>query len=336
MDKFAFKIYGLFFLFTASMALHAQKTDKVFLTNGDVLTGEIKSLKFAKLRFDMTGPGIIDIKWKEIVQLKSDKIFQVTLRKGQVLVSKLDSLFFDQQKAILDDIVEIVQIKDRFIKRIDGDINLGFNYAKSNSVLQFNFGSSITYRVPNLETNLKLNSVISNNVKDTIFTKKQDATIDVFRHLKNSFYLNGVFGVQQNTELGIENRFLTSFGGGKILINNNHQRLLTGTGLSYNLERSSKSSAYSSTLEGLVVVQFKEFRYSTPKLTIDTRIILYPGLSDWGRVRFDYEVNSKIEIFKDFNVGLRFYDLYDNHPPEGAASKNDYGLNFTIGYEFGK
>jgi len=314
----------------------SQKTDKVFLKNGDVITGEIKSLKFAKLSFDMTGPGLIQIKWEEIVKIKSKKKFQITMRKGEVLLTSLDSLFFATQKASLDDIVEIVQIKDKFLQRLDGDINLGFNYAKSNSVLQFNFGSSITYRRPKAETNLKLNSVISNNAKDTIFTKKQDATIDYYRKLKNSYYLNGVFGWQQNTELGLDNRFLLSIGGGKILLNNNHQRLLTGTGVSYNVEQSSGSAGYKSTLEGLVVIQFKEFRYSTPKLSVDTKFILYPGLSDWGRIRMDFHLNTKYEIFKDFNVGLSFYDAFDNRPPSGAASKNDYGINFTIGYEFGK
>ena len=45
---------------------------------------------------------------------------------------------------------------------------------------------------------------------------------------------------------------------------------------------------------------------------------------------------GKFEIFKDFNVGLTFYDLYDNRPPEGAVSKNDFGVNTTLGYVFGK
>jgi len=336
MSEPVLKLYGLIILLTISISGMAQKTDKALLKNGDIITGEIKSLKFAKLSFDMDGPGTIQIKWEFIVKIISDKIFQVTMRKGQVLITKVDSLFFEKQHATLDDIVEIVQIKDKFLQRLDGDINLGFNYAKSNSVVQFNFGSSITYRKPKVETNLKLNSVISNNAKDSIFSKKQDATIDVYRKLKRSFYLNGVFGWQQNTELGLENRFLLSLGGGKVLLNNNHQRLLTGTGLSYNVEQSSGTSAYTNNLEALAVIQFKEFRYSSPKISIDAVYTIYPGLSDWGRVRMDIHLSTKLEVFKDFFVGLSFYDIFDNRPPSGAASKNDYGINFTVGYEFGK
>ena len=336
MSKPVWKLYGLIILLILSLSGMAQKTDKVYLKNGDVITGEIKSLKFAKLSFDMDGPGLVQIKWEFIVKVTSDKKFQVTMRNGDVLITKVDSLFFETKHAGLNDIVEIVQIKDKFLQRLDGDINLGFNYAKSNSVLQFNFSSAITYRKPKVETTLKLNSVISNNAKDSIFTKKQDATIDLFRKLKNRYYVNGVFGWQQNTELGLENRYLLSLGGGKIFINNNHQRLLTGTGLSYIVEQSSGTAAYTKTLEALAVIQFKEFRYSTPKISLDAVYTIYPGLTDWGRVRMDMHLTTKLEVFKDFFVGLTFYDIFDNRPPSGASSKNDFGINFTIGYEFGK
>jgi hypothetical protein len=50
----------------------------------------------------------------------------------------------------------------------------------------------------------------------------------------------------------------------------------------------------------------------------------------------DLDISAKYEIFKDFNVGLSFYDSYDNHPASTASSKNDFGVNFTIGFEFGK
>jgi hypothetical protein len=167
-------------------------------------------------------------------------------------------------------------------------------------------------------------------------SKKQDAGIDLYKKLKNSFYWNTLFGWQQNTQLGLKNRFLINGSGGKMFIHNNHQRLLTGAGLSFNVEKTIDTAAYKKNLEGLVLIQFKKFRYSTPKISIDARYIFYPGISDWGRVRMDFQLNTKIEVFKDFNVGLSFYDLFDNRPAAAAASKNDFGINFTLGYEFGK
>jgi len=336
MPKPGVKIYGSIILIMISLTGLAQKTDKVFLKNGDIITGEIKSMKFAKLSFDMDGPGIIQVKWEFIVKIISDKIFQVTMRKREVFVTKLDRFCFKRQEATMNDIVEIVQIKDRFLKRLDGDINLGFNYAKSNSILQFNFSSAITYRKPKLETNLKLNSVISGNSSDSTRSKKQDATVNVMRRFNKSFYIDGVLAWQENTELGLDNRFLLSLAGGKIIFNNNRRRFLTGAGLSYNLEQSNRSTGYDNNLEAQLGLQFKEFHYTTPKISIDTKFILYSGITDWGRLRMDFQLNSKIEIFKDFNVGLSFYNVYDNRPLSATASHNDYGINFTLGYEFGK
>lgn len=313
----------------------AQKTDTVLLRNGNIVTGEIKNMKFAKLSYDVDGPGTISIKWEHIVKISSNKTFQVTMQNGDVLITRLDFVFFDQPNITLDSIIEIVRIEDRFMQRLDGSINLGFNYAKSNRDLQFNFNSSITYRKPKAEINFRISSVITDNATDTM-TKKQDATFDFYRKLENSFYLNVLLGWQQNTELGLENRFILPVVAGKILLNNNHQRLLTGAGLSGNLEQSTGNAEYSTSLEGMLIISFKEFKYSTPKISIDARVAIFPGISDWGRLRMSFNLSSKIEIFKDFNVGLNFYDDFDNRPPDGALSKNDFGINFTIGYEFGK
>ena len=336
MRNFLLKLFGCFLLLTAPFFGMAQKTDKVSLKNGDILTGEIKKLKFGKLSFDMTGPGMIDIKWEEIVKIRSDKKFQVTMRKGEVLITSIDSLFFNSKHVSLDDIVEIIQIKDQFLKRLDGNVDLGLNYSKSSDIFQFNFGSSITYRRPNAETNLKVNSVISSKSTDSFVSKKQDATLEHSWTLQKRYYVQGTVGWQQNTQLGLYNRFALSGVGGKVIFNDNQQRLVTGAGLSFNIEESNKNIGYVKNMEALATIQFKKFRYSSPKISLDTKYTIYPNITDWGRVRMDLQFNLKYEIFKDFNIGLNFYDLYDNRPPSTAASKNDFGVNFTVGYEFGK
>src|SRR6188768_682275 len=332
----ALKIFGLIIILMLSEIGLAQKTDKVYLRNGNMLTGEIKSMKFAKILIDVEGPGKIDIKWEYIVKIESNKTLQITMRSGDVYVTTMDSLFSVVAYAMLDDIVEIVRIKDKFIKRLDGSVNLGFNYAKSSDNAQFTFSSTTTHRRPKKETTLKLNSVLTHNSADTMVSRKQDAAIDFYRKLRNSFYANALFGWQQNSQLGLKSRFILSGSGGKIIVNSNQQRLLTGAGLSFNVEDRGDSTGYKSNLEGLVMIQYKKFRYIFPKISIDAQYLLYPSLSDWGRVRMDLQVNTSYEFFKDFNVGLSFYDSYDNRPSAKAASTNDFGINFTIGYIFGK
>ncbi|HEV8272975.1 MAG TPA: hypothetical protein VGQ04_16800, partial [Chitinophagaceae bacterium] len=88
MGKSVLKIIGIIILLIVSMVGLAQKTDKLLLKNGNQITGEIKNMKFAKLSFDMDGPGTISIKWEHVVKITSDKTFQVTMQNGDVLITR--------------------------------------------------------------------------------------------------------------------------------------------------------------------------------------------------------------------------------------------------------
>jgi Protein of unknown function, DUF481 len=330
------KISLVFVLTCCCLISHGQKTDKVHLKNGDVLTGEIMSMKFAMLVFKMDGPGTINIKWEEVNQIKSDKIFEFTMRWGSLIVCPLDTLFIDYHVRFLDDIIEIIPIKDIFLKRLNGDANLGFNYTKSNSILQFNFTGNIAYIVPKLEINLKLNSVLTNYGKDTSLTKKQDIIGTVIRNISKRFYLGSSIGWQENTELGLASRYLISGVVGLESLTDNHNRLTFGAGLSFNKEQSIESNQFKSNFDGLLNITYKRFYYSAPKLSITADYLIYPGISDWGRIRMQADLNLSAEVLKDLLVGLVFYYSYDNRPPQGSLANYDFGILFTIGYSFGK
>ncbi len=330
------KFIILFFLTALSFSALGQKTDKICLRNGDTLTGEILIMKLAMLTYKMDGPGTIDIKWEYVTCISSNKVFEFTLRKGNLVVCTLDTLFRKYQVTNLDDIVEIIPIKDRFLKRLVGDVNLGFNYTKSNSILQSNFTSNITYKVPKVEIGLKVNSVLTNYGKDTSFSKKQDIITSINRNLSKQFYVGGSLGWQQNTELGLASRYLLSGLAGLESLTDNHNRLLFAGGLSYNQEQSTETGQFTGNLDALLEVKYMRFYYSFPKLSIDADYFIYPGITDWGRVRMQFDLNVSVEIFRDFLIGLVSYYSFDNRPPEGSFSNNDYGIQFTVGYKFGK
>ena len=158
-----------------------------------------------------------------------------------LLLAKLDSILFDEQQNRLDDIIEIIWIKEKFLQRLSGDVNIGANYAKSSNIFTFNFSGAITYRLPKNEFNLKGNSVLTNSSADSSVSIKQDVNLSYYRRLERSFYLGSNLGWEENTELGLKNRFSLNGVGGKVLISNNHNRLLTGIGLSLNKEQSNKT-----------------------------------------------------------------------------------------------
>jgi hypothetical protein len=337
---YASPVYGkaalvIFFLSLFSSSF-AQKTDKVYLKNGDVLTGQIKRLSLAILIFKMDGPGTIDIKWEEVKGIKSDKVFEINLRGGEVLIARLDSTFSSIYHVQLDDMIEIFPINEKFLQRLIGDVNLGFNYTKASQIIQFNLGSSITYRIPKVELGISLNSVMTNRSGDSVLTKKQDVTAYALKYFTSRFFLVTQLGWQQNTELGISNRFLLNGAAGSALFVNNHNRMLAGGGFSLNAEQAIETSEYMGYVDALLFIQYKRFYYSPPRMSLNAGLLIYQGLSDWGRIRAEFNFSSRIEIVKDFSIGLSFYDNYDSKPPEGALSKNDFGISFSLGFEFGK
>jgi hypothetical protein len=330
------KFIFLIVLSGSSVITHGQKTDKVVLLNKDTLTGEILSMKLGMLTYKMDGPGTIDIKWEYVTGIASKKVFDFTLRNGEIVVGSLDSLFKSHQKIILNDIIEIIPIKDRFLHRLVGDVSLGINYTKSNSILQSNFSSNIAYIIPKSEYDLKLNSVLTNYGKDTSLTKKQDVTGSYMRNLNKNYFWAISLGWQQNTELGLASRYLLNGTFGLQPLTDNHNRLLAAAGFSYNQEQSVETGQFSGNLDALFNISYKRFYYSTPKLSINASYSVFPGISDWGRIRMQADLNVSVEIFKDFQTGLVFYYSYDNKPPQGSLSTNDYGILFTVGYTFGK
>ena len=156
------------------------------------------------------------------------------------------------------------------------------------------------------------------------------------RNISKKFYLGSALGWQENTELGLASRYLFSATAGTETIANNHNRLLFAGGLSFNEEQSIETSQFTGNLDAVFEAKYMRFYYSTPKLSIDADYLIFPGITDWGRIRMQADLDVSVEIFKDFLMGLVFYYSFDNRPPEGSFSNSDYGLMFTIGYKFGK
>ena len=72
---------GLFVLLWAGVA-EAQKTDSVWIRNGDRITGEVKSLYRAKLKYSTDDLGTIYIQWDKVARTSSRATFEVQVTSG--------------------------------------------------------------------------------------------------------------------------------------------------------------------------------------------------------------------------------------------------------------
>ena len=337
--------YSLLFFFLAALffiKVNAQRTDVVILDNGDHITGEVKKLEYGMLTFKTDDAGTILIEWKKISKLSSVNTYEVELIDGSINFGSLlesakpkiliigNELF--RFEFVMDSVVMIHPIKNRFWTRIDGSVNIGFNYTKASSLAQMNFDANASYRARQyLGAASYSGTFTAQPEKDD--TKRQDLNFSFSRMRKNKWFYITQLGFQQNSELGLILRTSLSAGTGRNTIQTNKNVLSFNSGLSANRELKEGLESAETNLEAYLQGSYTFFIYETPKSDISILYTIYPGITDWGRIRYDGSINLSQEIVKDFKITLSFKQDFDNQPAEGA-SKSDYNLVLSVGYTF--
>jgi hypothetical protein len=122
------------------------KTDVIFMSNGDRLTGEIKQLEHGKLVLSTDAMGQILIEWDDIATIDSSFDFQFERTDGTrvtgtvakspaakkiVLTNGEQTIEFAHEN-----IVRISQIEDSFWERLKGSFSFGYSFTKA-SKFQF-------------------------------------------------------------------------------------------------------------------------------------------------------------------------------------------------------
>ena len=134
--------------------IKAQKSDTIRLMNGDVVTGEIKSLNFGNLKYKTDGMSTLDVKWDHVTQIKSKYKFEVTLDKGGVYLAYMDTTAnLNEINLIINskvsftvtttEVVAILKIDDTFWGKFSGGFGFGLNYSKGSNILIYDLSGDL-------------------------------------------------------------------------------------------------------------------------------------------------------------------------------------------------
>lgn len=307
--------------------------------------GEIKKLEYGRITFKMDGMGTILVDIDRVNTIKSPKFFEFTTSHGRTIFGYIDSTNipgvitinsgYDSANYHLYQVVEIFPIKSTLFLRTSGKIGLGFNYTKGSNVGRFNVDWNLKYRNKGSELSLTASNIQTFTPNDTTpVSSKFDYNLNYLRQMPGIWSWTTTLGVSQNTELGLNARIKGVFGVLGDISHTNTQRFSGVVGLAPNYEVATENSNNTTNMEAIFSLSYKVFHYRHPELHLNTRVDLFPSLSNQGRYRVDYNLDVNVEIFHNFYIGGTFYYNFDSKPASESASTEDFGFTTTVGYSF--
>lgn len=316
----------------------AQKIDTIYHVNGNILTGDFKKLNYGVVTWKMQGMGTITLETPEIANIKSDKQFEIKLKNGMIYFGSFDTTEIERKVKIIllngselvtiNDIVEVYPIKKSFWLRTTGNFSLGFNYSKGSDVATVTSSGNLNYRKRKSLFSLGWNN--DNTFQaDTLSATNVSLGLGYQRIIRNYWSLGTILGGSQNTQLGYKLRLNFAAIGIRDIVYNWWNRYFIAGGLSVQRETPFDNLPESTDLAGIVTTVWKVYKYTDPKIWVDTDLSLIPYITGDWRYRVDFNLNPKVGIVGNtLQIGLKFYYSYDSRPPANASSTYDWGINF--------
>jgi hypothetical protein len=337
-------------LFWANPALAREKSDVIFLKNGDRITGEVKNLTNGALKIDLDYvDGSISLDWLQVARIESKHKFLVELQDGSIYsaylispetagsVAKLQIQPEDETPVNVNatDIVRVTQTSEQLLQRFSGNLSLGSTYTKGNRSTQYNVGSGIQYLEERWGSKLDYNSNLSSSSGATTSTRNQ-LNLSAYRLLpwKNYFY-GGIAGYLQSSAQNIQRQTSIGLVAGRFLTNTNRVRLSLMAGPGWQNTHYLPETETVHTQDIAVATVSGDLQvFSFKKSRLDLSAATAPAITRRGRVFSRVNATYYWKIFGKIDWNFSFYGNWDSQPPEHLAG-GDYGSSTGVSYTFG-
>ena len=325
-----------------------RKDDVVVMTNGDKFTGEIKSLQYGELVFKAGYmKDSVHLDWKEVETLQSQDTFIVALTDGKRVTG------FISRQATPDDgskafkiiesgaaleigpseVISIGQREGNFWNQLTGSINYGFSFASGSNTTNSSLGADVAFRTSKNSVKLATSSQFDSqqNAKNT---NRFTFDSQYGRMLTRNWSAGGLFSLLKSNQQHLQLRSTYGAGFGRKLMQTDRTSVTVLAGGAYSHENyfpQPGTEPVRNNAESLFGLTFSTFRFKT--LNLNSQTLLFPSLSDPGRLRLSSQSNLRIELIRNFYWNVQFYENYDTRPPTNAP-KNDLGLTTSLGWTF--
>ena len=319
-----------------------EKTDVVFLKNGDRITCEIKYLARGMLTVKTDSMSTVEIKWQDVDIIKSDFLFTVEDFRGQLYVGSLQAAADARHVDIAGplpasnlehlSVVQIRELEGSIWRRFSGAADLGYSFTKASNRTQFNFSGDVTYLTERYSGKVDYSSTVgtSNGESDV---NRENAGITGSVYFARKWLAFAQISYDHNLELQLDRR-VTFLGGPGYKVAQTNRSMVTLLGGAAFTRESYYGQDSVKNAEGVIGIDAQFFKLYSPKVDITNRFVYTPNFTTWGRQRMQFDAKVRLEVLRDFYVTLTFYDSYDSQPPSATATGNDYGFTTGLSWSF--
>jgi hypothetical protein len=341
--RLAHYVVAMAALLLTTTANAREKTDVILLVNGDRITGEILELKYGQLSLKTDSLGTVSIDWLDIARIDSRHNFFVESNAGNRYSGSITPapeaghiLIAGQAEAVnlaVADVAIVSQLEAGFVERVSGSVSLGFNQTKSTGVSSLAFAFDTEYRSEkNIST---LEGFFNSTHTDETGSLNQYGLTYGNKFLRpGDYFWFGLASYESNEQQGIDGRLLAGGARGRYWVRGSETEFSTLAGVVLSQEWATGASEDLQSVEGLLGLQWKVFRFHHPKMSLTSRLYVLPGLTETGRYRGNTSISLDHEIVKDFYIDLSLNGSYDSDPPDATADTVDYSVSTSLSYKF--
>lgn len=321
-----------------------EKTDVVVQHNGDRLTGRILYVQFGILQLSSKHSGSVAIEWPSVHTILSAYQFRVERFGGQIYAGPIattpDGLTLivspgkpEEVRLPMAEVSRILPYDTDFWHRVEGSAAVGYNYTKASQVSQASASLDAHYGGVNVDSQLSAHVIVNN---DPTGSSNQSQLISSTFFLREDRNFWGAFGEYEGNEnLGIHSRLVAGPLLGRRLYQSGAADVTGIAGVVFDQEWATGSAGAQSSAEGLLMVQWRVYKFVYPKATLDFSVLGFPSITDSPRFRASANISLTFKMTDRFALKLSEYGNYDSRPPGETAENLDYGIDVSLSYNFG-
>jgi putative salt-induced outer membrane protein YdiY len=343
-----FAYTALLLIAVVQPSLAKRRDDVVVMKNGDRFTGEIRGLQRGELSFKAGYmKDSVRLDWNRVERLESQDQFIVALVNGRRYAGRIEKIEGEQatksEFRIVSDkesfevsqseVITIQQREASFWKQWTGSVDYGFSFSGANSQATSSASADVAYNTPSYAIDLSTSSQLTAQSKGPN-TARYTFTGQYTRNLTQNWFYAGLFDALKSDRQLLNLRTIYGGGLGRRLVRTDTTSLMALGGVVYTHEDYFPEPGIEplrNNGESFLGLAFSTFRFRTIDFT--SHALVFPSLTDPGRVRLSTQSNLRIEIVRRLFWDFGLYENFDSRPPINAP-RNDVGITTALEWKF--